>query len=174
MALSGAFWEGSVTDPQSQKQLKTIGRTYLYHRRKRGQNGRGTEARDGPNRDGSTTVALPLARSDLAFAQSPFDRVQRLQRYQRLQCGCACNHSFETVGSARPVEDERRRNHHWGFLHDRNERDLEFVMVSPELRSTIRLHSRRSRGSIDRSKSDPETSRVTVTHRPSLTSRTTE
>jgi hypothetical protein len=52
LAHFGAFWEGSVTDPQSREQLITISRKYVYNRRTRGQSGRGTEACDHPNRDG--------------------------------------------------------------------------------------------------------------------------
>jgi hypothetical protein len=49
LAHFGAFWEGSVADPQSQKQLITIDRTHVYHRRKIGQSGSGSEACDLPN-----------------------------------------------------------------------------------------------------------------------------
>jgi hypothetical protein len=36
LAHFGAFWQGSVTDPQSRKQLVMIGRNNVYHRRKFG------------------------------------------------------------------------------------------------------------------------------------------
>jgi hypothetical protein len=61
LAHFGAFWEGSVTDPQSQRQLITIGRKYVYHRRKLGQSGRGAGACDLPTRleiDGHRQAAV--------------------------------------------------------------------------------------------------------------------
>jgi WD40 repeat protein len=48
--IFGAFWEGSVTDTQSEKQLITIVRTHVYHRRKRGSTGRDNGTCDVPTR----------------------------------------------------------------------------------------------------------------------------
>ena len=42
-AFFSAFWEVPATDPQLVKH-RMIGRSHLYHRRKRGQTGRETDA----------------------------------------------------------------------------------------------------------------------------------
>jgi hypothetical protein len=75
LAHFGAFWEGSVTDPQSQKQLITIGRNYVYHRRKRGQIVRGTEACDLPNRDGIDDRRTVAFRGVLATLKAHAERL---------------------------------------------------------------------------------------------------
>jgi hypothetical protein len=66
LALFGAFWEGFVADLDSQKQLATIAQAHLYHRRKCGKSGRGTQGCDLPNRDGIDDRPTGAVRGALA------------------------------------------------------------------------------------------------------------
>jgi hypothetical protein len=66
LALFGAFWEGFVADLDSHKQLMTIAQAHLYHRRKSGKSGRGTQGCDLPNHDGIDDRPTGAVRGALA------------------------------------------------------------------------------------------------------------
>jgi hypothetical protein len=74
LALFGAFWEGFVADLDSEKQLMTIAQAHLYHRRKRGKSGRGSQGCDLPNRDGIDDRRTGVVRGALASFKTLADR----------------------------------------------------------------------------------------------------
>ena len=75
MALSGAFWEGFVADPDSQKQLTAMLEPHCTIAEKRGKSGRGTQGCELRNRDGIDDRRTGAVRGVLALLKTLAERL---------------------------------------------------------------------------------------------------
>jgi hypothetical protein len=115
LALFGAFWEGFVADLDSQKQLMTIAQLHLYHRRKRGKSGRGSQRCDLPNRDGIDDRRTGAVRGALApfttLAERPGAAVVLMSHATSVVFKAGKHRRlFEEPDHPRPVPDQRGRD----------------------------------------------------------------